>query len=273
MFSDPFYHSTLRKITSAFGSLFNDIYVRRLDSNNVEKQRIKVPLNYGPKEKYLARIIEDPDLHREIAISLPRITFQRTGMMYDADRKLNRKHKNVKTKDISTRSSQFTPVPYNVNYTVSILAKNAYDADQIIEQILPFFTPSFDITINSIPEMDIKDDMPVVLSSIREEDTYEGDYINQRALIWTLEFTVKANFYGPVRDQGIIRKVQVDIGTTPHSPITDEVVAETPREVRITIEPDPLTAGPDDDFGYSEDIEFFQDAKKYNPVTGTDEDI
>jgi len=273
MFNSTFYHSTLANITIAFGSLFNDINVMRFDSSGNEESRIKVPIHYGPKEKYLARLAQDPDLRKQTAITLPRITFQRTGIEYDSSRKLNNVHKNRVRHDNLFSKTQFIPTPYNINYTLSVMTKNARDGDQIIEQILPYFNPSFDVSIKTVNELDYSDDMPVILNSISEEDTYEGDFIERRAIIWTLEFTIKANLYGPVSQTGIIRKVQVDIGVTSESPIDDDVVDSTPRVVRITVQPDPIDANPSDSYDYFETLEIFNDGKKFDPVSGDDVDI
>jgi len=275
MLTEYFHHQILRNITVAFGSLFNNIYCFRYDENGNEIERIKVPIMYGPKEKWLSKNISDPDLHKVVAVELPRMSFQRTGSLtYAPERKLNRAHKNIKTIPQVKRFSQFTPVPYDIPYELNILSKNAADADQIIEQILPFFTPSFDITINPIPDMDFQDDIPIILTSVTETDDYTGDFINRRALIWTLNFNVKANFYGPIKEQGVIRKTQIDIGIpVGGEEITDEQIRKTPRVIRHTGTPDPLNAEPTDDYGYDVKTEFFQDNSKYNPVTGNDEPI
>lgn len=274
MLGHVFYHSSIRHIVVAFGSLFNDLTLRRLKDDKSEHNRIKVPLHYGPKETYIARYIQQPHLEKEIAITLPIMSFYYSNLSYDSDRHLIHVNRNKCVTDPETMLKQFNPVPYNLDFELAILVKNAEDGAQIVEQILPYFTPSFQVEINVIPELGLKDDMPVILNGVSINDEYEGEYEKRRMIVWTLSFTVKANFYGPITEQGVIKKAQVDILVPPgQGPVTDEEVAKTARSVRYTVEPDPLDATADDDYGFSEDIEFFDDGLKYNPVTGEDEEI
>jgi hypothetical protein len=157
------------------------------------------------------------------------------------------------------------PVPYNINFELAILAKNQDDSLQILEQILPYFQPSFNLTMNLIPDLGEKRDYPVTLTSVDYSDEYEGDYDTRRTLVYTLQFVAKTYLYGPVNDATgeVIKKVQVDYAT--------EVDRTAPREVRYTVQPDPLTADPTDDFGFNEFTSVFVDSKDYNPVTGQDE--
>jgi hypothetical protein len=157
------------------------------------------------------------------------------------------------------------PVPYNINFELAILAKNQDDSLQILEQILPYFQPSFNLTMNLIPDLGEKRDYPVTLTSVDYSDEYEGDYDTRRTLVYTLQFVAKTYLYGPVNDATgeVIKKVQVDYAT--------EVDRTAPREMRYTVQPDPLTADPTDDFGFNEFSSHFVDSKDYNPVTGQDE--
>lgn len=262
----------MRKLVVGFGSLFNDITVVRVDNSNVERERIKVPLNYGPKAKYVVRMKQDPNLDKDVAITVPRISFEIQDIQYDGARKLPSINKNVKTKDNQTKYVQFTPVPYNVNFELAVMAKHQDDALQIVEQIIPFFTPDFTYTYHAIPQMGIKHDIPIVLNDVSHEDIYDGDFTARRVLTWTLSFTAKAYIYGPIRENGVITKIQID-QLVPVGDIDDEAVrAETPRIARQTITPDPPTAGPDDNYDFMIDFEEFDDGLKYNPVTGNDED-
>jgi hypothetical protein len=276
MLSPYYYHQTLLKLTTAFGSLFNDIFIVRFDKNNDEVERIKIPIIYGPKEKYFAKNLQDDDLHRKIAIELPRMSFQRTDISYDPQRKIIRTHQNQKVIPNQLKKTQFSPVPYDVVYDLNIMVKNQIDGDQIVEQILPFFTPSFDVTINPIPDMDYQDDIPVILNSVSQEDSYDGEFLDRRIITWKLNFTMKANFYGPIQEITPIKKTQIDILIPEGADeITREVMAKTPRVQRFTGRPDPLNTVPDEngDFGYSVEFEEFNDGLKWNPKTGNDEEI
>ena len=209
MFKDQYYHGVLRKYVIIFGNLFNDIKVQRFSSAGQRVQTLEVPLAYGPKEKFLVRITQDPNLDKEVAISLPRMGFEMTGMTYAPNRKLPSTLRNIAvtgTTDDNKVSTQYTPAPYDIGFRLSIFVQNADDGVQIIEQILPYFTPEWTVTANLIPSMGIKMDIPTVLNSVTTEDTYEGDFATRRALIWTLEFTMKGYVYGPVRSTGVIKR-------------------------------------------------------------------
>jgi len=255
MLGQQFYHETTRKIVVAFGTLFNNINLIRKDHDGKVTQSMKVPLAYGPRQKFLVRLREDPDLTKQVAITLPRIGFEINGLTYDPTRKLNRvqKFKKTKTGDSNQLETQFMPVPYNLGFQLYILSKNSDDALQIVEQILPFFQPDYTLTINDMPEMSSKRDVPVVLNSISYEDDYEGDFATRRAIIYTLDFTAKFYLYGPVTSSGVIKTVTVD-------QFTDMPDNSPKREQRFQAKPDPITATADDDFGFSETTSFFQDA-------------
>lgn len=273
MFNQPFYHSTLKKLVSGFGKLFSNIYVVRVNSNSTEKERIKVPLAYGPAEKYLPRVDEDPTLDRGYAIKLPRMSFEIKSVQYDNTRKLNTIKKNVQPveDDPGTVLRQYQGVPYEIQIDLSILCKYIDDANQIVEQILPWFTPAYTITLNSIPEMNYQDDVPVVLTAVNLADNYEDDWKNRRDVIWTLSFSLKTMFYGPVVDKKLITKAQLDIHTTLTHSLEGNVTG-IPRQTRITVEPEDKTAEYNEDFGYSIVVEGFEDGKSFNPVEGGDDE-
>ena len=193
MFGSTYYHEILRNTIIAFGTLFNDIHIVRTDASGTEQQSMKVPLAYGPKQKFLVRLREDASLDKSVAVTLPRIGFEMNGIEYDSARKLNKVSKIKKTKGTQGTevSSQYQPVPYNVNFELFIMAKNSDDGVQIVEQILPYFQPDYSVTINAIPSMDIKRDIPIVLSSTNYEDTYDGDFMTRRAIIYTMSFIAK----------------------------------------------------------------------------------
>tara|TARA_B100000287_G_scaffold428870_1_gene481073 strand:- start:212 stop:985 length:774 start_codon:yes stop_codon:yes gene_type:complete len=255
MLGQQFYHETTRKVVIAFGTMFNNIQLVRKDNDGTITQSMKVPLAYGPRQKFLVRLREDPDLTKQVAITLPRIGFEITGLSYDPTRKLNRVQKFKKTKSGSSSKldTQYMPVPYNLGFGLYVLSKNSDDALQIVEQILPYFQPDYTLTINDMPDMSVKRDVPIILNSISYEDDYEGDFAQRRAIIYSLDFTAKFYLYGPVTGQSIIKTVQVD-------QFTDLPDKSPKREQRLVVTPDPTTASADDDFGFNETTSFFQDA-------------
>ena len=196
MFGNSFYFGTIRKYVIAFGNLFNDIYVQRLDSNGNRIQTLAVPLAYGPKEKWLVRLVQDPNLDADVAITLPRMGFEITSLTYASQRKLSSTLRNsrLKTADLDRVDTQFVPVPYDINILLSIFVRNADDGAQILEQIVPYFRPEFVTNVRLIPEMGIVSDTPVVLQDVSIEDTYEGDFDTRRALIYNMNFSMKAYF-------------------------------------------------------------------------------
>jgi hypothetical protein len=267
MLGQQFYHETIRSVVVAFGTVFNNIQLVRKDNDGNIKQTLKVPLAYGPRQKFLVRLAEDPDLTKKIAVTLPRIGFEIAQLSYDPSRKLNRvqKFKKVKGSNSNRLDTQFMPVPYNIGFQLYILSKQSDDALQIVEQILPFFQPDYTLTINDMTDMGIKRDVPIILNGISYEDDYDGDFAERRSLIYTLDFTAKFYLYGPVTSSSVIKTVQVD----QYADIKDNAPR---REQRYTVAPTPSNASADDDFGFNETSSFFEDAKVFDPVTGTDKE-
>ncbi len=265
MLGQQFYHETIRKVIVSFGTMFNDIQLVRKDNSGVITQSMKVPLAYGPREKFLVRLREDADLTKQVAITLPRIGFEIKNLSYDSGRKLNRvqQFKKVKGSETKQLDAQYMPVPYNLELELYVMAKQSDDALQIVEQILPYFQPDYTLTINDMADMGIKRDVPIVLNSIGYEDSYEGDFTSRRALIYTLSFTAKFYLYGPVTSSKVIKTVQVD-------QYTDLEENAPKREQRYTVTPNPSTADADDDFGFNETTSFFEDAQNFDPETGDD---
>jgi hypothetical protein len=212
MFGQYFYHSHIRKTVSVFGTLFNNIVVQHKEASGSVVNNIKVPLSYGPRQKFLTRLFEEPDLNApEVAIRLPRMSFELTGMTYDTSVKLN-KMNTIATPSIHGQSTIRNPVPYVMNFTLSVYAKNQDDALQIVEQILPYFNPEYVVTIKEIPELGITRDIPIVLQSVNYSDDYEGDFATRRVLIYTLDFSMKTFFYGPTNlDQGVIKDSIINV--------------------------------------------------------------
>ena len=270
MLGQQFYHESIRNVIVAFGTMFNNIQIVRKNNSGTVIQTMKVPLAYGPKQKFLTRLDQDPSATGATAITLPRLGFEIGSLTYDPIRKMNRVQKFKKVKASSGAGvpsnkldTQYMPVPYNINFQLYILAKQSDDALQVVEQILPYFQPDYTITINDMAEMGIKKDVPVQLNSISYEDDYQGDFTTRRAIIYTMDFTCKFYLYGPVTSTSIIKTVQVD-------QYSDVKTAIPAREQRLTVTPDPTTADADDDFGFNETTSFFTDAKNFDPETGTD---
>ena len=268
MLGQQFYHETMRKIVVSFGTLFNNIQIVRKNSAGAIVQSMKVPLAYGPQQKFLARLNSDPALASKVAVTLPRLGFEMNGITYDPSRKLNRVQKFRKVKksadDADKLDTQYMPVPYNIEFTLYAMAKNSDDALQIVEQILPYFQPDYTLTINDMADMGIKRDVPIILNDVSYEDNYQGDFTERRAIIYTMTFTAKFYLYGPVTSSSVIKTVQVD-------QYTDLPDQSPKREQRYTVTPSPASADADDDFGFNESTSFFEDAKVFNPKTGSDE--
>jgi|ETN02SMinimDraft_4_1059925.scaffolds.fasta_scaffold00274_9 hypothetical protein len=215
MLGQTFYHQTIRKYVVLFGTLFNDLNIEKKDSSGNVTSRQKVPIAYGPKQKFLQRIRQDPNLTNQVAIKLPRMGFEMTAITYDPIRKLNTLGKIVNratsTQGVGTMQKMFNPVPYNMDFQLFVMVDNAEDGTQILEQILPFFTPEFNVTINAIPSMGVKLDVPLSFSSASLEDSYDGDFTTRRTLIWTLDFFMKGFIYPDIKGGGkIIKSVVVD---------------------------------------------------------------
>ena len=211
MLGTYFYHEILRKTVIGFGTLFNNINIRHKDASGTNFSVMKVPLAYGPMQKFLARIQQQPELEREIAITLPRLSFEMQGIQYDPTRKTGIAQTFL-TKSGTNAKKVYMPVPYNVGFELSIMAKLSDDALQILEQIVPYFQPSFNITVNLISSIGEKKDIPIVLESINYSDQYEGGFESRRTIIYTLSFVAKTYLFGPVADspEGLIKKVDVD---------------------------------------------------------------
>jgi hypothetical protein len=213
MLGSTFYHQTIRKYVAVFGTLFNDINIERKNSSGTVVERIKVPLAYGPKQKWLLAVQDTTADRKVTATRTPRMGFAMTGVSYDSVRKLNTIGRNVKANTSSTTTSMVTmynPVPYNFDFQLFILVKNAEDGTQILEQILPYFTPEFTVTVNTIPDMNIKADVPITLNSADVADEYEGDLSARRTITWTLSFTLKGFIYPNVTSGQIIKSIEVN---------------------------------------------------------------
>jgi hypothetical protein len=212
MFGRTWNHDSLRKYIIVFGTVFNDIYINRLSSTGEVLQTLKIPLTYGPKDKVLARLDQNPEMNNQVGIVLPRISFEMTSLEYDPTRKLNTLNK--LTKQSATAGTddevkyQYQPVPYDMQFEMNILVKNAEDGTRIVEQIVPYFTPDFTVSVNLVPEVDGPRDIPIILNSITSQDQYEGSFTERRVLTWTLSFTLKGYLYGPTKKSKLIKKAE-----------------------------------------------------------------
>ena len=203
------YHGLIKKYISIFGTLFNNIVIRRQDNAGNFGEKVGVPLAYGPKAKFLSRISGDADFDAKVGVTLPRMGFDMTAFSYDTIRKLNSHNKQWNTHN-GKLGSILGPVPYDITFELNIFTRYAEDSTKIIEQIMPFFTPEFTVTATLISEMNWTVDIPVVLEAVAIQDTYEADFQQRRALIHTLTFTVKGYLYGPISKSGIIKKANTN---------------------------------------------------------------
>ena len=271
MFGQHFYHKQIRNAVIAFGTIFNNINIRRLDSSGNPLQAIRVPLSYAPKEKFIARLDQQSDLtgtDSKVALTLPRMSFDITGYAYDPTRKLNKNQKISVAKNTSGDNkrvnTQFSPVPYDVSFDLNIYTATSDDGLQIIEQILPYFQPDYTVTmIMDRTYMDTKRDIPFILESVDYEDSYTGALTDRRRIIYTLKFTAKIYLYGPITTSAIIRNAEADM----YSNTSD---ANPSRSQRVTVTPNPTSADKDDTYTYTTTLEFFNDGKNYDEESGTD---
>ena len=316
MLGTTYYHQTIRKYVAVFGTLFNDINVVRRDASDVIKEQIKVPIAYSPRDRWILRLrrargVSGTD--EAVAMSLPRMGFDLTAITYDGTRKLNtlgQVYSANTAAGTSTLMKQYNPVPYNFDFSLYSMVSNAEDGAQIFEQIVPFFTPEFTVTVNLIPSMNIAPDVTMVLGGVQIEDNYQGDFQTTREIIWTLNFTMKGYVYPDVKTGSVVKKVIVNLrmpgdSETPPSEYiiledsttfttnylllnadagspnatglmkvlnesSSEAVGAAGIKSRYTVTPGPGDATANDDFGFTETTEFFDDNIDNDPVTGLD---
>ena len=316
MLGSTFYHQTIRKYVAVFGTLFNDINIERKNSSGTVVEKLKVPLAYGPKQKWLLAVQDTTSDRKVVATRTPRMGFAMTGVTYDSARKLSTIGRNVAANTSSTSTNMntmYNPVPYNFDFELFILVKNAEDGTQILEQVLPYFTPEFSVTVNTIPDMNIKADVPILLNSSSVADEYEGDLSTRRTITWTLSFTLKGFIYPNISSGQVIKTIEVnfripggdtDIETAEFI-IFEDSTADTTNYIildgfdegvayrtfsrarivnesttdgvqdatiksRVTIQPSPLSATANTDYGFSETFEFFDEGRHNDPTTGGD---
>ena len=270
MFGNHFYNEHTRRAVSVFGTLFNNLTVVKRDGSGNALQEIKVPLSYGPREKFLARIRQEANLSDpRLAIKLPRMSFEITSLSYDESTRLTRGTKlNVPGTSATSRRSMFYPSTYNLSFELSIMSKHTDDALQILEQILPYFQPEYSVTVNEV-ENNFKSDMPFVLSSVNLNDDYEGEFDSRRSLIYTLTFDTRIKYYGPLSDVGsIIRETKTNLSdvdmTTSGIPYASQEVTISPTDAN---ENDDFTVNVSFDARTPEQIELFFNTLTSGPFT------
>ena len=269
MFGQHFYHKQIRNTVIAFGTIFNNINIKRTDSSGNPLQNIKIPLSYSPREKFIARLEQQASLtgtDSSVAITLPRMAFDITGYTYDATRKLNKNQKRgvvTTNADTTKLNTQHSPVPYDISFQLGVFTSNSDDGLQIIEQILPYFQPDYTVTMIENSTMGTKRDIPFVLESVNYDDSYAGDLTTTRRIEYTLTFTAKIYLYGPVSTSAIIKKVSADLYTN----TSDQAPS---RQERVTVQPNPTSADKDDTYTYTTTLDFFDDGLNYDEGTGND---
>jgi hypothetical protein len=256
-----FYNRTIRKVVVAFGTLFNDIQVIRFTKNGTPQLKMLVPLSYGAKEKYITRITSDPTLTKSVNTVVPRMSFNLDGMTYDVSRKKQTTLQNFSYTQTNGVSSQYAPVPYNFDFSMSIYVRHTEDGTQILEQILPFFTPDFTVTVNFIDGMCQKYDMPVILNSVTNNTDYEGDMMTTRLITWDLQFTTKGYIWPIIKtDRGLIGQYSEVGGPSANGGYGGAIVnvygdlTSNTVVANIKVQTDPLDATPDDEYGFTEVI-------------------
>lgn len=236
------YHEIIRKTIISFGTLFNQVYIKHQEEDGSDASMIKVPIAYGPIQKFLARLEQKPDLKKRVALTLPRMSFELTSIQYDASRKVStmQQFKAVK-KEGGEQIKVYMPVPYNIGIQLNIIAKYNDDMLQIVEQILPFFQPHFTLTVDLASSIGEKRDIPMILENIQMNDNYEGSFEERRSLVYTLNFTAKTYLFGPIANStdGLIKKVQIDYHTSTN-------VRNTSRQLRYVATPRALKDYNDD---------------------------
>jgi len=261
MLGSHFYHERIRKSVAMFGSLFNNIYVIRKNSADKVISQVRVPLSYAPSVSFLDRIRENPDLNQDtkVSVKLPRMSFEIISFQYDSQRQLQ-KMNNLNKGSGNSRNKIYSFTPYTLGFQLNVYTKTQDDALQIVEQILPFFSPQYTLTIKPFSDFnDIKEDVPITLNGITYSDTYEGSLDQRRIIQYTLDFTMTANFYGQITETNIIRKSNIDIFTSTGID-SDGAFAYFSPSSRVIVEPNPLNASPDSDYGFTTSIYNYEDS-------------
>ena len=261
-----FYNQTTRKYVALFGTYFNQLTVERIDNNQVLQQRMIVPISYAPYQKILSRLDQNPDLKRKSAVNLPRMSFEMTSMSFDGQRKISpitKIRKTVVDESIGGRKFVYAGVPYNLDFSLYIMAKYQEDATKLLEQIIPFFSPDLTSTVRLIPGIE-PIDIPLILNSVSMDEVYEGSYEERRSIIYTLTFTMKAWYFGPEKQKSIIKFVDIRYATDTNLDREPEVFYSLAPGMTANNEPttdrelsvDYSLINFDDNWDYTEELSF-----------------
>lgn len=232
MFETPFYHGTIKKVVTAFGLLFSHIKIARQNNDGDVAQIISLPIAWAPKDKAIVRSDSDPTLDKHTYISLPRLSFEILGYNYDSTRKVNKMSTISCGNNDGTRKAMYAPVPYNIEFGLQLLTKNSEDAFQVIEQVLPLFTPEYTLSLNVIPEFNLIQDIPIVLNSVSLMDEYDGDFEMRRWVTHTLSFTARINLFNQISTTGVITKVEANINNLDGDPYAKYTASQpTPLDI------------------------------------------
>ena len=260
MFGNHFYHQRVRKAVAMFGSLFNNIYVLRKNSGGTVVSQVKVPLAYANRSKVIERINQmdqGEQYERQVAVKLPRLSFEIVSMTYDPSRQLSKTQSLSRsiTDNVVSKYKIYAGVPYNIQFQLNAYAKTQDDALQIVEQILPSFNPQYTLTVKPFTAFsDYLEDVPLVLNGVSFVDDVEGTVESRRTIIYSLDFEMKINFHGDYgRGSKIIRKTTNKIYNIAPSANTPGVDSDQLLET-LTIVPDALLVSPDSDYGFTETI-------------------
>ena len=310
MLGTTYYHETIRKYVAVFGTLFNDINIQRKNSSGVVTEQIKVPIAYEAKDKMLLRVRRGSKADESVGISLPRMGFDLNAIVYDPARKLNTLGQTYAANNATNSTTllkQYNPVPYNFDFTLSAMVDNSEDGAQIFEQIVPFFTPEFTVSVNLVPSMNIKPDITIIMNDVSIEDSYEGELVVRREIIWTLNFMLKGYIYPDVKSGSVVKTVLVHLRIPAVAEVPEYIVLEDSTDfsrnyilldadagspdatgimkvlnesssdaamagikTRITTTPGANDVVASDDFGYSQTFEYFDTPIDNNPTTGLD---
>ena len=261
MFGTYFYHERIRKSVATFGSLFNNIYVLRKNAAGAVISQAKVPLSYAPQQKFSERIRENPNLpgSTQVALKLPRMSFEITSVTYDQGRQLQRNNDFITQGSTNLVRNKFNSyTPYTIGFSLNAYAKTQDDALQIVEQILPFFSPQYTLTIKPLADFqELKEDVPVTITGVTFSDDFEGSLEQRRTIIYTLDFEMKVNFYGPIAEKNVIRSAITNVFDQQSGLLDSDQRIQT-----ITITPDPssVIGLGDSDFGFTTNIAFIGDS-------------
>ena len=311
MLGTTYYHETIRKYVAIFGTLFNDINIQRRNSAGVITEQIKVPISYEAKDKLILRM-RAVQADEGVSTTLPRMGFSLTGITYDGTRKLNTLGQTYAANTAAGTSSlmkQYNPVPYNFDFVLSAMVDNSEDGAQIFEQIVPFFTPEFTVSVNLVPDMNVKPDISIILNGVSLEDSYEGEFTLKREVIWTLNFQIKGYIYPDIKTGSVTKSVIVNLRMpSEEAELPEYIVLEDSTDFsvnylllnadagspdatgimkfitetsstgtgaagiksRLTVTPGPGDVTANDDFGYTQTFEHFNDNIDVNLTTGLD---